>query len=101
MGEGVYVDDHEREDVRDYPQKVFIAQCYGSQPRLVRFDESGAWWIPDTLPPGEKPLILVTHDESTFNATDAKRQLWIFNAKPPLRPKSNGKGIIVSGFLTP
>jgi hypothetical protein len=95
------VDGHEREDVREYHEKVFIPQWYTFQPRLVCFDESGAWWIPDILPQGEKPLVLVTHSESTFNANDGKRQLWMFNGKPPLRPKSKGKGIMVSAFLTP
>jgi hypothetical protein len=72
---GVDVDGHEQEDVREYCEKVFIPQWYGFQPRLVCFDASGAWWIPDTLPQGEKPLVLVTHDESTFNANDGKQQL--------------------------
>jgi hypothetical protein len=46
-------------------------------------------------------LVLVTHDESTFNANDGKRRLWIEKDKQPLRAKSRGKGIMVSGFLTP
>jgi hypothetical protein len=57
--------------------------------------------IPDALLPGEKPLVVVTHDESTFNANEEMQQLWMFNVKPSLRPKSTGKGIIVSGFFKP
>ena len=53
------------------------------------------------MPPGQKPLVLITHDESTFNANDGKRRLWAESGKQPLRPKSKGKGIMVSGFLTP
>ena len=45
--------------------------------------------------------MLVTHDESTFNANDGKRRLWLKNGEQPLRPKGKGKGIMVSGFLTP
>jgi hypothetical protein len=87
--------------VREYDEKVFIPQWYCFQPRQVCFDESGAWWIPDTLPQGEKPQVLVTHDESTFNINDSKRQRWVVNGKSPLRPKSKGKGIVVSLLLTP
>lgn len=39
---------------------------------MVVFDSEGNWKAPVTLREGEKPLILVTHDESTFNANDGK-----------------------------
>jgi hypothetical protein len=57
--------------------------------------------MPPNLPAGEKPLVLVTHNESTFNGNDGKRRLWIAKDKQLLCPKSKGKGIMVSGFLTP
>lgn len=53
------------------------------------------------LQDGEQPLVLVTHDESTFNANDGKRHIWMEKGKTPLRPKGRGKGIMVSEFLTP
>ena len=53
------------------------------------------------LPPGQKPLVLVTRDESTFNANDGKRQMWMKEDKQPLKPKGRGKGLMVSDFLTP
>jgi len=58
------------------------------------------YYLPTYLQ-GEKPLVLVTHDESTFNANDGKRKMWMEDGKQPLRPKGKGKGIMVSGFLTP
>ena len=57
--------------------------------------------MPSDLQSGEKPLVLVTHDESTFNANDGKRRLWSQKGEQPLRPKGKGKGIMVSGFLMP
>ena len=57
--------------------------------------------MPQNLPPGQKPLVLVTHDESTFSANDGKRRLWTENGKQPLRPKTRGKGLMVSDSLTP
>jgi hypothetical protein len=50
---------------------------------------------------GEEPLIFITHDESTFNANDGKRKTWKMEGTNPLQPKGKGKGIMVSGFLTP
>ena len=55
--------------------------------------------VPD-IPEGERPHVLITHDESTFNANDGKRFLWVEENKQPLRPKGRGKGIMVSDFLT-
>jgi hypothetical protein len=57
--------------------------------------------MPQNLPPGQKPLVLVNHNESTFNANDGKRQLWMEDGKQPLRTKARGNGLMVSDFLTP
>jgi hypothetical protein len=46
-------------------------------------------------------LVSITQDESTFNANDGKRRIWMEEGKNPLRPKARGQGIMVSGFLTP
>src|SRR5436190_1431014 len=51
--------------------------------------------------PNRRPIILVTHDESIFHANDGKRQAWIEENKAFLRPKSKGKGIMLSDFLLP
>ena len=57
--------------------------------------------MPSDLQSGEKPLVLVTHEESTFNANDGKRRLWSQEGEQPVLPKGKGKGIMMSGFLTP
>jgi len=97
---GVYVDGHERKDVVEY-RKVFLEEWTKASRRFVVFKEDGTWELPPGLLQGEKPLVLVTHDESTFNANDGKRKMWMEDGKQPLRPKGKGKGIMVSGFLTP
>ena len=56
--------------------------------------------LPPNLPPQEKPHILVTHNESTFNANDGKQNLRIEEGKQPIRPKGKGKEIMVSDFIT-
>ena len=97
----VYFDGHEREDVVKYRNEVFLKTFQEARRRFILFKEDGSWENPSGLRPGEKPLVLVTHDESTFNANDGKHRLWIKDGEQPLRPKGKGKGIMVSGFLTP
>ncbi len=46
-------------------------------------------------------LVLVSHDESVFAAHDGRRMVWMEDGKPPLRPKGNGQGLMVSQFLCP
>lgn len=98
---GVYFDGHEREDVVAYRNEVFLPLWKLYERRMVIFNEDGTWEMPATLQEGEKPLVFITHDESTFNANDGKRTGWMKQGQQPLRPKSRGKGIMVSGFLTP
>ena len=98
---GVYIDGHEREDVKKYRDEVFIPAWKKASCRFLLFKEDGSWEVPPNLPPHEKPLVLVTHDEARFNANDGKRRMWMKENEQPLRPKGKGKGIMVSGFLTP
>ena len=49
--------------------------------------------MPQNLLHGQKPLVLVTHNESIFNANDGKRQLWMKDGKQPL--------MVPRLFLTP
>jgi len=98
---GVFVDGHERKDVVDYRSNVFLLAWKDYERRMVVFSEDGTWKLPSSLRPGERPVVLVTHDESTFNTNDGKRRIWMKDGKQPIRPKGRGKGIMVSGFLTP
>jgi hypothetical protein len=93
---GLYFDGHEREDVKAYRKDVFLPQWKKYSERFVEFNEDGKFQKPP-LPDGVLPLVLVTHDESTFNANDGRRMIWMENGKQPIRPKGQGKGIMVSG----
>ena len=73
----VYVDGHEREDVVLNRNKVFLPRWNSLKRRMVVFAEDGTWSPPPALLPGERPLVLVTHDESTFSANDGKRHGWM------------------------
>jgi hypothetical protein len=97
----VYLDGHEREDVKKYREEVFLKAWKEHSRWFVVSKEDGSWEKPSGLQPGEKPLVLVTHDKSTFNANDGKHRLWFKTGQQRIQPKGKGKGIMVSGFLTP
>ena len=46
-----------------------------------------------------KALILVTHDESCFSANDGRSFCWLDDENRQIRPKGNGRTIMVSAFL--
>ena len=98
---GVYVDGHEREDVVKYRQDVFLPILQGVRSMLAKWDDNGNVVREENLPEGGRWVVIVTHDESTFNVNDGRRQMWLQDEENPLRPKGNGKGIMVSEFLTP
>ena len=85
----------------EYRQHEFLPIWASLERRIVVFSEDGSWIRSPGLIEGEKPLVLVTHDESIFSANDGKRRVWKEKGKLPLRPKGKGKGIMVSEFLTP
>lgn len=95
------MDGYERPDVVQYRQEVFLPVFQEIQPVLVTWDEEVQIVMPQNLPPSQKPLAPAAHDESTFNASDGKRRLWMEDGKQPPRPKARGKGLMVSDFLTP
>lgn len=65
------------------------------------FSESSLWTRPLRLRKREKPLVLVTYNESIFGASDKKRRIWKKKGRSPLRPKRKGKEIMISEFLLP
>jgi hypothetical protein len=97
----IYIYSHERQDVVDYLNNDFLKLLEKYSKRFLTFNEDGTWNLPLNISPGDKPIVFITHDESTFNANDGKRQFWLKNGEQKLRPKGRGKGIMVSGFLTP
>jgi len=66
---------------------------------LREFDDTGEVSPQLPLPPSTRRRHLVTHDESTFNANDSTSHSWKKAGTEWLKPKSKGKGIIVSEFL--
>lgn len=96
----VYLDGHERPDVVNDRQE-FLAKFKQFEPRLARWDENGNLEGGEAPPDAGRWLVIVTHDESTFQVNDGRRHIWLQEGGDPLRPKGLGRGIMVSDFLTP
>jgi hypothetical protein len=92
-----YVDGHERDDVVEYHDKVFLPAWLAIRNSLREWMDEVE--IPKTPPPGKR-RILVTHDESTFNANDDNAYSWKKKGTQPLKKKGRGKGLMVSEFLS-
>ena len=56
----------------EYRQYEFLSTWASLERRMVVFFENGSWTRPLELVEGEKPLVLVTYDESIFNANNRK-----------------------------
>ena len=96
---GLYIDGHERPDVVSY-RDAFLERMSNYEKFFFKYEgEDMATVINPDLHPGERPLILVTHDESCFSSHDGKTTIWMDESNRPLRPKGQGRSIMVSEFL--
>ena len=97
------MDGHEREDVVEYRNKIFL-------PKLAEYEKLMAEHILDEatgnlpkimpeLEEGQLRIIAQFHDESCFHANDEARNLWLQAGEQPLRKKSRGRLIHVSDFV--
>ncbi|KAJ3553136.1 hypothetical protein NP233_g12718 [Leucocoprinus birnbaumii] len=96
----VYYDGHEREDVVDYRQNVFIPQMRAYERRLVKFEVGNVEnEVPLNLEPGERPLVLVAQDEMTAQCNDGQQWSWIWKGEQPLKKKGVGRGLHQSDVI--
>jgi hypothetical protein len=85
----------------------FLGYLDSLKPYLVEFDENGDMkdkeyplgCFPGSLT--QRPIIMLTHDESTFQTNDGRTHEWMKEDENPLRSKGRGRGIMVSDFLLP
>ena len=80
LKKGLYMDGHERDDVRKYRQEVFLPIMAQYECRMVHYepttDSTKLKCIKPNLKPGEKKIIALFHDESCFHANEYKRSSW-------------------------
>jgi hypothetical protein len=96
---GLYTDGHERSDVVKY-REHFLERFELYEKRMFQYEgEFMEKLIPPSLNVGERPLILVTHDESCFSSHDGRDFVWLDEDNHPIRPKGDGRSLMVSAFL--
>jgi hypothetical protein len=76
LRKGLYVDGHDRADVVEYRDKVFLPKMCEYERRMTHY--KGKELVPQApqLGPGEKRIIALWHDESTMHAKEFKRYAW-------------------------
>ena len=95
---GLYNDGHERLDVVRY-REAFLQKMESYEKRVIQYvGEFMETPIFPELDYGQKTLILVTHDESCFGSNDGRRFCWIDENNRQIRPKGNGRSVMVSAF---
>lgn len=72
LKKGVYMDGHERDDVRKYRQEVFLPAMAAFESRMVHFEGPELQQVEPTLQDGEKKVIANFHDECCFHVNDFK-----------------------------
>ena len=97
----LYYDGHERPDVVQYRQEIFLPAMDQHRRRLVEFVvgdvEKELQKTPDNYV--ETRLVLVPHDEMTVQQNDGRKQSWVLNSEHALKNKGVGRGIHLSGII--
>ncbi|KAI9057198.1 hypothetical protein FKP32DRAFT_1615362 [Trametes sanguinea] len=104
---GQYVDGHEREDVVQYRQDVYLPALNTLRPRLRQYTEDGAEVAQPPLSTADSSLSprrlarIFWQDESTFFANDRRVVRWVHGKEKPVpRAKGEGVSLMVSDFFS-
>ena len=73
---GVYMDGHERQDVVDYWNKVFLPAIKEFEKRMSKFEGPEMKRIDPELEEGQQQIIAFYHDKCCFHANDDAQNLW-------------------------
>ena len=97
----IYNDGHEREDVKNYHDNIFLPEMESFKYAFLVCDEN----LQEIPNPGQlsgdtQPVVLVTQDECTFNSNNSKHNIWVHPQYKHLPKKGHGQGLHVSEFLT-
>jgi hypothetical protein len=84
---GIYVDGHERPDVAEYRQKVFIPAIRSYQPRIVEYEVGNCTKEVSKATTNEQPIEILFHGESAFQAHDAQEKSWVLDSQHQLFKK--------------
>lgn len=82
---GQYVDGHERQDVVDYQQKVYLSAMAEFAPQMTQWNSKDGQQVDP--PPGIRCVVVWYHDKSTFYAHDRRTWRWVHNKEKAKREK--------------
>ena len=96
----LYYDGHERPDVVEYRQKVFLPTMEKYPERPVEFKVGQV--EAEVIKPRnyvERLLVLCAHNESTSQANDGEKAGWVLEGEQPLKKKGPGRGLHQSDVI--
>ena len=96
---GVYMDGHERDDVVEYRNKVFLPAIARFEAHMAKHEGPELKKIMPEIQEGQHRIIIQYHDECCFHAYDEARSLWLREGEQPLRRKGRGRLIHISDFI--
>jgi hypothetical protein len=98
---GMYVDGHERADVVQYRQGVFVPTYFRLHESAASFDNNGVEIPREPFPPGQNEVIIHHHDETTFYGNDRRKLRWVHDSESP-KPYAKGEGqsVMVADFVS-
>jgi hypothetical protein len=97
----LYFDGHERPDVVEYRQDVFLPEMAEHRKRLVEYVVGDVEKELLTTPANwvERRLVLVAHDEMTAQANNADAKSWVLDGEHALKKKGVGRGMHQSDVI--
>ncbi|KZV60498.1 hypothetical protein PENSPDRAFT_593984 [Peniophora sp. CONT] len=98
---GMYIDGHERADVVEYRQKVFLPWWVSTRDRVRAWTEQDIDAPAARLPSGARPLVRWVQDESTYFEHDRRHEQWTRPGECPVpQPKGEGESIMIADFVS-
>ena len=95
---GQYVDGHERTDVVEYRQKIFLPAMKALEERSRHWSEEHGW---DISPGVYRAIVIWFHDESTFYAHDRRQSGWYHKGATPMPyKKGEGASLMIADFVS-
>lgn len=76
LRKGVYMDGHERPDVVEYRNNVFLPKMAEYERRMVHFEGPDLTRVEPVLKEGETEIVVYFQDESCFHANEYKSRAW-------------------------
>lgn len=90
----LYFDGHERPDVVQYRQDIFLPAMASYRSRIVEYVIGNVEREVDKAQNYvERRIVVACHDETTAQANDGEKKGWVFEDEYPLKKKGQGRGV--------